>query len=197
VVKIHTYDELIVDVNLFPCMMKQQRTFLSCCVDDHDIVGALLSWQNLEWARRAMITSSADILFENTTLECLRHSTFFSFTSLCSFNKICIGTLLWRLFSWHQMGGGGLAKLESCLSGLSDQSRVTPCKAPVANYLAIGWSWPAIGQSGSELGFWWSARILLRGGFTWYSRSLLVLHAQVVQVTCMWTSIKCLTNRII
>jgi hypothetical protein len=30
----------------------------------------------------------------------------------------------------------------------ADWSRVTPCKAPVANYLAIGQSWPAIGRSG-------------------------------------------------
>jgi hypothetical protein len=42
VVKMNTYNELNVDVNLFPCMMKQQCTFLSCCVDDRDIVVALL-----------------------------------------------------------------------------------------------------------------------------------------------------------
>ncbi len=67
-----------------------------------------------------------------------------------------------------------LAKLESsCKAGVlfewADQSRVTPCKAPVANYLAIGQSWPAIHRSQVRtlLGFW-SARILLRGGFAWY-----------------------------
>ncbi len=40
----------------------------------------------------------------------------------------------------------------SCKAGVlfewADWSRVTPCKAPVANYLAIGQSWPAIGRSG-------------------------------------------------
>jgi hypothetical protein len=78
------------------------------CVNDRGIVVCrfvvVVATKLLEWAKRATITSSATILFLNTTLECLRHSIFFSFTSPCSF-KMCIGPLLWRLFSWRRMGG--------------------------------------------------------------------------------------------